>query len=167
MKRLILALFVSLPFYSIGQLDSASMLKIKALDTANILKLDTLDAPNDAITQKIRDLRKVKGGLTIESIVQLKIREEKQKDTSRAKQEYYGKLLQEATQGRTAKLIENCMINMYRRTFTEQEIDDLLHFYKTSAGQKMDKEFLVLLVESAKGAEQLLKLAADKLQPPK
>jgi hypothetical protein len=105
----------------------------------------------------------VKGGLTIESIVQLKVMEEKQKDTSRAKREFYDKLLKEATEGRTAKLMENCMINMYRRTFTESEVDELVKFYKSSAGQKMDKEFLVLLVESAKGAEQLLKLAAKKL----
>jgi len=147
-----------------GQIDSSFILKIKALDTANVLKLDTLDAPNDAFTQKIRELRKVKGGLTIESIVQLKVMEEKQKDTSRAKREFYDKLLKEATEGRTAKLMENCMINMYRRTFTEGEVDELVKFYKSSAGQKMDKEFLVLLVESAKGAEQLLKLAAKKLE---
>ena len=93
--------------------------------------------------------------------------EEKQKDTSAAKKEFYDKLLNETTHGRTAKLIDNCTINMYRRTFTEQEVDDLLGFYRTSAGQKMDKEFLLLLVESAKGAEQLLKMAAKTLQPPK
>jgi hypothetical protein len=167
MKYFFIALFFFLSLHSIGQIDSAFIQKIKTLDTANILRLDTLDAPNDALTQKIRELRKLRSGLTVEGIVQLKMMEEKQKDTSAAKKEFYDKLLKEATQGRTAKLIDNCMINMYRRTFTEQEVDDLVRFYKTSAGQKMDKEFLVLLVESAKGAEQLLKMAAEKLQPPK
>jgi hypothetical protein len=150
-----------------GQIDSAFVQRIKSLDTANILRFDTLDAPNDALTQKIRELQKVRSGLTIEGVVQLKMMEEKQKDTSAAKKEFYDKLLNETTHGRTAKLIDNCTINMYRRTFTEQEVDDLLGFYRTSAGQKMDKEFLLLLVESAKGAEQLLKMAAKTLQPPK
>jgi len=88
--------------------------------------------------------------------------EEQQKDTLHSK-EFYKKLLEEVTTGRTSKLIENSVINLYRRTFTEKEIDDLVQFYKTSAGKKMDEQYLLLLVESAKNAEQLLKLAAKSL----
>ena len=153
-------LFTS-PLYS--QFDSSSLARLKSLDTMNILKLDTSEVPNDSFTQKIRELRKEKSGLSIESILQIKIMEEKQKDTTRSK-DFYAKLQNELTMGRTSKLIENCMINIYRRSFTEEEVEDLVRFYKTSAGKKMDKEFLFLLVESAKDAEQLLGLAAKKIE---
>lgn len=89
--------------------------------------------------------------------------EEQQKDTLHSK-EFYNKLLEEVTTGRTSKLIENSVINLYRRIFTEKEIDELVRFYKTSAGKKMDDESLLLLVESAKNAEQLLKLAVKNLE---
>ena len=133
------------------------------MDTANVLKSDTVSVVDDLLTRKIRALRSERSGLTIETILQIKIMEEQQKDTSHSK-EFYKKLLEEVTTGRTSKLIENSVINLYRRTFTEKEIDELVKFYKTSAGKKMDEQYLLLLVESAKNAEQLLKLAAKNLE---
>jgi len=89
--------------------------------------------------------------------------DEQQKDTTHAKG-FYNELLKKVTTGRTSELIENSLVNLYRRTFTEKEIDELVSFYKTSAGKKMDKEFLLILVESVKDAEQLLKLAAKNIE---
>ena len=66
--------------------------------------------------------------------------------------------------GKTSELLENSLINIYRRTFTESEIDELINFYQTSAGKKMDKEFLLLLVQSVKDGEQLLNLAVKNLE---
>ena len=163
MKRYIVIIILFVPFISFSQIDSAFIARIKSLDTANILKLDTTSVPNDRLTQKIRELRNEKKGLSIETIIKIKIEEEKQKDKEHSK-EYFDKLYAEVTVGKTGRLIDNCVINLYRRTFTEEEVDQLIAFYKTSAGKKMDSEFLIMLVESAKDAEYLLKLAAKNIQ---
>jgi len=166
MRATIFIFLLLIPFLSFSQIDSSFINKIKALDTANILKSDTLATPNDPLTKKIKTLLGERQGLTIQTILRIKIAEEQQKDTSHAK-EFYNKLLEEVSTGKTSKLIENSLINLYRRIFTEKEIDDLVNFYKTSAGKKMDSEFLLILVESVKDAEQLLKLAAKNIETSK
>ena len=156
-------LLLLIPLFSFSQIDSSFILKLKALDTANILKSDTVTVPDDPLTKKIRLLMSEKNGLTVGTIMKLKIMEEQQKDTTHSK-EFYNRLLEDVTTGKTSKLIENSLINLYRRTFTEKEVDELINFYQTSAGKKMDKEFLLLLVQSVKDAEQLLKIAGKNLE---
>lgn len=163
MKRIALLIALSIPFVSFSQIDSAFILKLKALDTANILKTDTVSAPNDALTQKIKKFLGEKNGLTVGAILKLKIMDEQQKDTVHSK-EFYKKLTEDITTGKTSKLLENSLVNIYRRTFTENEIDELIIFFQTSAGKKMDKEFLFLLVQSVKDGEQLLNLAVKNLE---
>ena len=158
-----IVIFLLAPLFSFSQIDSTFIKKIKALDTANVLKSDTLAVPDDLLTRKIKILLSERSGLTVTAIVKIKITEEQQKDTTHSK-EFYNQLLGEVTNGRTANLLENSLINLYRRTFTEPEINALVEFYKTSAGKKMDREFLLMLVESVKGAEQLLKLAAKNIE---
>ncbi len=163
MKLIILILALLIPFLSFSQIDSAFILRLKALDTANILKMDTVSAPNDAFTQKIKKLLGEKKGLSVGAILKLKIMDEQQKDTVHSK-EFYKKLTEDITTGETSKLLENSLVNIYRRTFTESEIDELINFFQTSAGRKMDKEFLLLLVQSVKDGEQLLNLAVKNLE---
>jgi hypothetical protein len=151
---------------SFSQIDSSFILKLKALDTANILKADTVAVPNDALTQKVKQLLGEKNGLSVGTILKIKIMDEQQKDTVHSK-EFYRKLTDDITTGRTSQLLENSLINIYRRTFTENEIDELIKFYQTSAGKKMDKEFLLLLVQSVKDGEQLLNLAVKNLEKAK
>jgi len=166
MKLIILVQAVLIPCLSFSQIDSAFILKLKALDTANILKTDTAAVPNDALTQKIKQLLGEKNGLTVAAILKNKIMDEQQKDTVHSK-EFYRKLMEDITTGKTSKLLENSLINIYRRTFIENEIDELIKFFQTSAGKKMDKEFLLLLVQSVKDGEQLLKLAVKDLEKDK
>lgn len=163
MKLFLLILALFLQFLAFSQIDSAFILKLKALDTANILKTDTVSVPDDALTQKIKTLLGERNGLTIGAILKFKIMEEQQKDTVHTK-EFYKKLTEDITTGKTSKLLENSMINIYRRTFTENEVDELVKFYQTPAGKKMDKEFLLLLVQSVKDGEQLLNLAVKALE---
>jgi len=163
MKLIVLLPALLIPFLSFSQLDSAFILKLKALDTANILKMDTVSVPNDALTQKIKRLLGEKNGLSVVAILKLKIMDEQQKDTVHSK-EFYKKLIEDITTGKTSKLLENSIINIYRRTFTENEIDELISFFQTSAGKKMDKEFLLLLVQSVKDGEQLLNLSVKNLE---
>src|ERR1051326_1534376 len=163
MRIIFLVLAVTVWFQSFSQIDSAFIARIKALDTANVVRSDTMAVADNALSKKIKLLLSEKRGLTIQAILRLKLMEEQQKDRSHSK-EYYNRLLEECTTGNTGKLIENSLINLYSRTFTEKEIDDLINFYKTPAGKKMDQEYLLLLVESVKNLEQLLKLAAKKVE---
>ena len=135
MKLIVLLPALLIPFLSFSQLDSAFILKLKALDTANILKMDTVSVPNDALTQKIKRLLGEKKGLSVVAILKLKIMDEQQKDTVHSK-EFYKKLIEDITTGKTSKLLENSIINIYRRTFTENEIDELISFFQTSAEKK-------------------------------
>jgi len=162
MKYTTLSLLVFFSLSSFAQIDSSFIQKLKALDTANNLKVDTITPPNDALTQKIKALRKEKSGLTTESLMKLKLMDEQPKDTAHSK-EYYNRLLHEMAAGRSSMLLENIMINLYRRYFTEDEVVELIRFYKTSAGKKTEKEFFLLMVQSVKDAEQLLKIASTQI----
>jgi hypothetical protein len=163
MKTFMILLVHIVPICAFTQVDSAFILKIKALDTADVLRFDTVNVPNDAHTQKIIQLRNERNGFGIEKVIQIKLAEEQQKDKQHGK-EFYTKLSEELSNGTTGKLLNNYLVNLYRKTYTEEEIDDLIRFYKTSAGKKMDESYLLLLVQSVKGAEALLKLAAGRLQ---
>jgi len=111
MKLIVLLTALLIPFLSFSQLDSAFILKLKALDTANILKMDTVSVPNDAFTQKIKRLLGEKNGLSAGAILKLKIMDEQQKDTVHSK-EFYKKLIEDITTGKTSKLLENSIVNI-------------------------------------------------------
>jgi hypothetical protein len=149
--------------YAFSQIDSGFAKALKALDTADILKTDTLAPPNDAFTKKIKVLRNERKGLTTENIIRMKLMEEQQKDTVHSK-EFYTELQREITTGKTGQLLENSFVNLYRKRFTEREVDDLVNFYKSSAGKKLDNEYILLMVQSVKGAEQLLKMAGKNVE---
>jgi Uncharacterized protein conserved in bacteria (DUF2059) len=163
MKFIISICIIFTHLFSFSQIDSSVVTRLKILDTANIMRLDTIPAPGDVLTKKIKKLRAAKNGIDMETVLRIKIMEEQQKDSKHSKG-FYDSLLNEVTTGKTGRLIENCIINIYRRTFTETEIDDLIKFYATSAGKKLNKEYILLLVESVKAAEQLLKLAVKNTQ---
>jgi hypothetical protein len=161
MKQLIFVMMV-LPMQLFSQIDTAFLMQLKAYDTANVLKADTMRVPEDGLTKKIRFLLKGKSGFGLSQIIAIKIMEEKEKDKIRPK-EFYERLHREVSIGHTARLIENMMINMYRRNFTETEVEEMIAFYKTSAGKKLDKINMLLVVESVKGAEQLLNIITQQL----
>jgi uncharacterized protein len=162
MRKVISLLLIILPVMAFSQIDTAFLQRLKAMESGDMLKTDTTTPPDDAFTRKIKKLREEKNGISIELVMQIKIKEEQEKDKSRPK-EYYDKLLEEMTTGETGRLLENCLVNMYRESYTEKEVDQLRKFYKTSAGKKMNSEFIVLIARSVKDAEQLMKIAMNKM----
>lgn len=162
MKKLIFILML-LPLHLFSQIDTAFLMQLKSYDTANVLKADTMLVPEDGLTQRIRLLLNEKSGFGLTQIIFIKILEEKENNKTKPK-EFYERIQQEVTSGHAATLMENIMINIYRRNFTETEIETLIAFYKTSAGKKMDKTNMLLLVESVKAAEQLLRLTAEQMK---
>jgi uncharacterized protein len=166
MKKLYTLLLIILPAAAFAQIDTAFLQRLKLMESADMLKKDTMTVPDDAFTRKIKELRAEKNGLNIELVMQIKIKEEQEKDKTRPA-EYYDRLLKEMTTGETGRLLENCLVNMYRESYTEQEVDELIRFFKTSAGKKMNTEFIFLIARSVKDAEQLMKIAMTKLDAPK
>lgn len=158
---MILILMLTL-FSAFGQIDSSFISKLKAIDQYNNLKADTAELLDDALTRKIQQLRSEKGGVSIETILQIKMAEEV-KDTSLSSA-YYKDLKAEVTSGRTAHLISNCVINLYRRYYTESEIDEMIRFYRTSAGKKSSSEQLLLMLQSVKDSELILKKVSEEMK---
>ncbi len=163
MKRYFLVILMLISFQAFSQIDTAYIAQLKSLDTLNTLRYDTTAVPEDAFTKKIRKLRKERSGFDIETLIRVKIMEEQQNDKVHSK-EFYDKLLQDATQGSTSTLIDRAIINLYRNAFTEKEVDQLIKFYKTPAGKKMNKEFILLILRSTKDVEALLKIAAKNIK---
>ena len=112
---------------------------------------DTTDVPDDKLTQKIKELRNLRGGFNINEAIAFKIEEDRQnKETPEAELNKIGAFF---TSGNGKRLLDNSVIWIYRRRFTEAEINSLLKFYKTSAGQKMASNFPLIMMQSLKAAE--------------
>jgi len=73
--------------------------------------MDTVSVPNDAFTQKIKRLLGEKNVLNVGAILKLKIMDEQQKDTVHSK-EFYKKLIEDISTGKTSKLLENSIVNI-------------------------------------------------------
>ena len=51
--------------------------------------------------------------------------------------------------------MNNAVIWIYRKQFTVKEINQLIRFYKSSAGQKMAEKFPILMIQSLKAGEEI------------
>jgi hypothetical protein len=164
-KNIILILVVGFCILSDGltaQTDSTAASAIKLL-TGNIkLQVDTIAPPEDSLTIKIRLFRSERGPVNFDNVIKLSIQEKQAKDTTLPK-EYYDLLLKECQHGSAHLQIESILINLYRMCFTEQEIDQLREFYKTSAGKKMFINILMISATAAPAIEKIVKVTADKL----
>jgi hypothetical protein len=147
---------------SLAQQDTASLAGISRLFGTTKFKVDTTAPPNDSLTAKIRMVRAERGAFNIENVIRLSIQGQRSNDTTHSK-EYYDRLLEECQHGAAHRLIENVLINLYRQCFTAEEVDELVKFYKTSAGKKTWSDFLILSVTGAGAAEKIVKAAAEKL----
>jgi hypothetical protein len=122
-------------------------------------KPDTTSPPADKITQKIIELRKLRGNFNINEVVAFKLEEDKQKgDLSAEKQK---QLFDYFTTGNGKRWLDNAAIWLYRNRFSYRELKQLVKFYRTSAGQKMAADFPVIMMESL-AAAQMLKDGFDK-----
>ncbi len=107
--------------------------------------------PEDKLTSAIRQLRSLRGGFNINEALAFKL----------AQDRHEGKLTLNETslleayllKGEGAAMINNAVTWMYRKHFTYNETRKLIKFYKTSAGQKLNREFPVLMLQSLMVAE--------------
>ena len=116
-------------------------------------KLDTTSVPNDKLSKSIEKLRRLKGGFNINEAIEFKIAEERSKEN--APTEELDKIEAFFKNGNGKKWLNNAVIWIYRKQFTLKEINQLIRFYKSSAGQKMAEKFPILMLQSLKAGEEI------------
>lgn len=166
MKRnSILLLFLGLflfPGISPAQQDTTTFAGLLSRLSGIKFKVDTTAPPNDRMTARIRLLRAERGWFNIDNVMRLSIEGQRKSDTTHSK-EYYDRLLEDCEHGEVHRLIDNIFVNLYRRCFTPEEIDELVAFYKTSAGKKTGTDFIVLTITGAQAANAVVKAAEARL----
>jgi hypothetical protein len=125
-------------------------------------RIDTSDAPADKITQKIIELRQLKGGFNINEAIEYKIEEEKRngKDSTGA----LDSLAIFFKTGNGKRWLDNATIWIYRQHFSYDELKDLARFYSSQAGQKMAADFPLIMVETLTAAETIKSYGMKKGQ---
>jgi hypothetical protein len=116
--------------------------------------IDTSNVPDDKITAVIRKLRSAKGGFNINEAIDYKIQEEVQKNP--AAKDSMMKIAGSFKNGDPGRWLDNAVIWIYRKEFSYKELKQILKFYKTPAGQKMAKDFPVIMLKSLRASEIIL-----------
>ncbi|MEL0641064.1 DUF2059 domain-containing protein [Pseudoalteromonas aliena] len=77
---------------------------------------------------------------------------------------YYGDMTTVLKTEMSWAKMQPMMVNVYDKHFSEQEIADMLAFYKTDTGQKILKKMPVVMQESMQMSQSLMKDAMPKIQ---
>ncbi len=125
-------------------------------------KLDTTLVPNDKLSKRIEKLRSLKGGFNINEAIEFKIAEERSK--ANAPTEELDKIEAFFKTENGKKWLNNAVIWIYRKQFTLKEINQLIRFYKSSAGQKMAEKFPILMIQSLKAGEEIKENFVEQLK---
>ncbi|MEO6612333.1 MAG: DUF2059 domain-containing protein [Chitinophagaceae bacterium] len=159
MKKRILILLLSLLGQAANAQDSSSVFESISKAMKEYV-LETSEVPADKITAAIKELRSLKGGFNINEVVEFKISESIQKNEG-SKDELL-QLSRSFQNGLGKKWLDNAVTWIYRKHFTYEELKAMVKFYKTSAGQKMAKEFPVVMLNSLAAAETIQKILTKK-----
>jgi hypothetical protein len=157
-KSLLIVLFLSQ--LNVFSQDNKETIFKRISETMQTFKIDTSAVPKDKISDKIRELRTLKGGFNINEAMEYKIAEAKSKNE--ISEVEYEKLKIFLTEGNGKKWLDNAIIWIYRNHFTYNEIKQLVKFYKTEAGKKLATDFPILMIESVKSAETIMEQFKEK-----
>lgn len=154
MKKITTLFFIFFTIWSQAQNDKTStpIFEKIALEMKEF-KLDTTAVPNDKLSKRIEKLRSLKGGFNINEAIEFKIAEERSKEN--APTEELDKIEAFFKNGNGKKWLNNSVIWIYRKQFTLKEVNQLIRFYKSSAGQKMAEKFPILMIQSLKAGEEI------------
>jgi Tol biopolymer transport system component len=150
---LLQGLFLLFGFLVQAQKDSVNIKGIfqKLTEEIKSYKIDTTSPPKDKMSQKIIQLRELKGGFNINEAIAYKMQEEESKnEISKAKTAY---LKQEFENGKGKQWLDNAVIHIYRQHFTYKELKQLVKFYKTPAGQKLATDFPYIMMKTLMAAQ--------------
>jgi hypothetical protein len=154
MKKITTILSLFLTFFCAAQNDKTiSPIFEKIALEMKEFKLDTTAVPNDKLSKRIEKLRNLKGGFNINEAIEFKIAEERSKENGPT--EELDKIEAFFKNGNGRIWLNNAVIWIYRKQFTLKEINQLIRFYKSSAGQKMVEKFPILMLQSLKAGEEI------------
>ena len=77
---------------------------------------------------------------------------------------YYGDMTTVLKTEMSWAKMQPMMVNVYDKHFSEQEVADMLAFYKTDTGQKILEKMPVVMQESMQMSQSLMKDAMPKIQ---
>lgn len=114
-------------------------------------KFDTSAVPNDKISRKIAELRKLRGGFNINEAIEFKLAEERQKnEVPKAELDQLESFFK---YGDGKRWLNNATSWIYRKHFSYSEIKQLVKFYKTPAGRKMAADFPIIMMQTLAAGE--------------
>ena len=127
----------------------------KITATLKDFKVNTTAVPEDQLTKEIRKLREIKGGFNINEAISFKIGEDFSKgDLTQLESENLDQFFKS---GKGKSDLDNAVIWIYRDLFTTSDVRKLTKFFKSSAGQKLSENFPIVMLESLKAAEEIIK----------
>jgi hypothetical protein len=164
-KMFNLCLFMGISCCLLAQTDTTSGSKAagaieKILNEVKAYKIDTSDVPDDKITRKIIQLRKLRGGFNVNEVISYKMQEEERnKETPISTMTA---LKEQFQSGKAKQWLDNAVIWVYRQQFTYKELKQMVRFYKTSAGQKYATYFPAVMLKTLMAAQTIHdKIVAD------
>ncbi len=78
--------------------------------------------------------------------------------------EYYSKMMNVMKSSINWEAMEPLMIELHNKHYTEEEISDMLEFYKTDTGRKIIKKMPVVMQESMLIGQSLVQQALPQIQ---
>lgn len=78
--------------------------------------------------------------------------------------EYYNQMTQIIKDDMSWAKMEPLVVDIYRRNFTEKELDDMLAFYKTDTGKSLLAKMPVVMQESMQISQVLMQQSVPKIQ---
>jgi len=78
--------------------------------------------------------------------------------------EYYKQMTQIIKEDMSWAKMEPLVVDIYRRNFTEKELDDMLAFYKTETGKSLLAKMPVVMQESMHISQVLMQQSIPKIQ---
>lgn len=78
--------------------------------------------------------------------------------------EYYSQMTQIIKEDMSWARMEPLVVDIYRRNFTEKELDDMLVFYKSDTGKAILAKMPVVMQESMQISQQLMQQSIPKIQ---
>jgi len=125
---------------------------------------DTSAAPNDELTIEIRKMMNQTKG--IEMGVQqglMAMEEMKKSPASELPEEFYEKFRAELTSDSFKRILENYLINIYRKYLTVEDVKAITAFYETEAGKKAIEVMPKIMSESIQGGSMLGQMTGIKI----
>lgn len=153
MKLLAILIFLLNVLRVEAQADSTVFERIKGEVSA--YKPDFSPPPDDRLTSAIKELRQLGGGFNINEAIAFKLAEDRKE--GKISQDDFDRLGDYLIRGEGAEKINNAVNRIYRDQFSLKEIKQLIKFYRTPAGKKMNRQFPVMMLKSLMIAENLTK----------